>query len=847
MTENISFGTWLRQRRRALDLTQQAFADQVGCARITLSRIEADTLKPSKELALILLEKVSIPPSERGQWVRFARGQSSLPSKAIQRLTPTRPQTNLPASLTSFIGREKEQKEIIKLIGKHRLVTLTGSGGVGKTRLSFKVGEQLSKDYVKGVWFVDLASLNDSTMLPQTIAAVFDIPTQANIPVTELLINFLRAKSLLLLLDNCEHLLDACARLTTTLLTNCADLKVLATSREALAIDGEALYRVPSLSVAANQSFELTENMPGYESVQLFIERAQLVQTDFSMTVENTSSIAQICHRLDGIPLAIELAAARVDVLQVDEIWGQLQRCFDLLQSDKRTVIARHQTMRASVDWSWSLLVKLEQAFMRQLSIFAGGWTLESAQAVCDGDVLSLTSALVSKSLIIVNQESGQETRYRFHEIIRQYAREKLVKAGEEPNISTRHLKYFLQLSEQAEPGLKGHAQTEWYARLRAERDNVRAALGWAVKADVEAGLYLSARLDRYWGRFDIREGARWLDEFVQKAESNVYPLARAKALLNQGWEQHMFQNFASAHSAAQECLALYKACNDKPGEVDALTLMGSILHSEGVPDMEVLQRALSLSQLLNDPWRQALVLDRMSFVEHDYQRRIDDLKKAIQFYRKAGDLQSVAACLSGLGKLQALSGEFDASQRNLEEMMELNRQLGTEIGMTNAAIVLSRIEATKGTFGKARFLLEERISVHEEFGNRTAYLWTRAQLGHLLSRQGELNQAHEIFAKTIQEFFRDKSEIGVAFTLEGMSGVYVAEGQPEHAARLIGWADATRKRVGDKRPLLEQADVDKIIAACLAKMGEVAFSDAYDNGQKMALDEVVVYALQES
>jgi len=619
MAESVSFGTWLRQRRRALDLTQQAFANQVGCARITLTRIEADTLKPSKELALILLEKVGIPAPEREQWVRFARGRSGLPSQNVPSFYPVRSQTNLPVFFTSFIGREKEQKEIIKLIDKHRLVTLTGSGGVGKTRLALKVGEQLLKDYAKGVWFIDLASLNETTMLPQTIAAVFNIPTQVNTPVTELLINFLRAKSLLLILDNCEHLLDASARLVTTLLTNCADLKILATSREALGIDGEVIYRVSSLSVPANQSFELANNVSSYASVRLFIDRAQLVQTDFSMTLENTSSIVQICHRLDGIPLAIELAAARVDILQVDEIWRQLQQRFDLLSSYKRIGIARHQTMRASIDWSWDLLLEPEQTFMRQLSIFAGGWTLKSAQAVCDGDALSLTSALANKSLMVVNQEPGHETRYRFHEIIRQYAREKLVESGEEANIASRHLKYFLQLSEQAELALKGHAQKEWYVRLRVDQDNIHASLAWANETDVEAGLYLAGRLHRFWERFNIREGALWLNEFIQKPESNAYPLARAKALLTWSWEQHIFQNFGLADSATQECLALYQAFNDKQGEVDVLTLLGSILHSEGVPDMELFQRALSLAQSLNDPWRQALVLDRMSFVESEY------------------------------------------------------------------------------------------------------------------------------------------------------------------------------------------------------------------------------------
>src|SRR5919106_4083265 len=414
MQEEISFGIWLRKQRRALDLTRQAFANHVGCAEVTLRRIEAGTLKPSKELTSIILEKLNIPEAERPQWISFARGLSGFPSQS----SPSSNKSNLPAPLTTFIGREKEQSDVVRLLRKHRLVTLTGSGGVGKTRLSIKVGEQVLGNYADGVWLVELASLSNPVLIAQTFAALFGLSAQSAIPFIDLLINFLRAKSVLLIVDNCEHLLDACAQLIDTLLKSCPHLKILATSREPLGITGEAIYLVPSLELPDLQ--QVIDTFRDFESVHLFEERAQLAQFDFSLTLENAASVAQICQRVDGIPLAIELAAAKVGILSTEQIAKQLDESFNVLTGGSRTALPRHQTLRASMNWSWGLLTEAEQTLMRQLSVFAGGWTLEAAQAVCGGDVFELSNSLLKKSLIVMHQESEGERRYRFHETIRQ-------------------------------------------------------------------------------------------------------------------------------------------------------------------------------------------------------------------------------------------------------------------------------------------------------------------------------------------------------------------------------------------------------------------------------------------
>src|SRR6266498_1286400 len=321
------------------------------------------------------------------------------PAQIVKSTETTTPKHNLPSQLSSFIGREKEQTEIMNLIAKHRLVTLVGTGGIGKTSLALQVGHKLLNEYPNGIWFIALDSLSDPNLVPQTIAAVFEIRESNDRSSIEILTNRLCGKTALLILDNCEHVVDACAQLATTLLSNCPMLKILATSREVLNVTGEATYQTPSLSIPEQDEASL-QKLTEYESIRLFTERAALAFPSFTLTKENAQAVIDICCKVDGIPLAIELAAARVNILQVAEILNQLQGSFALLSTDNRTASSRQQTLQASMDWSWGLLNEAEQTFMRQLSVFAGGWTLESAEAVCDSHVLSLTQALVKKSLI---------------------------------------------------------------------------------------------------------------------------------------------------------------------------------------------------------------------------------------------------------------------------------------------------------------------------------------------------------------------------------------------------------------------------------------------------------------
>jgi predicted ATPase/DNA-binding SARP family transcriptional activator len=422
-----------------------------------------------------------------------------------------KPKHNLPVHLTTFIGRERERNEISGLIAHNRLVTLIGAGGIGKTRLALQTCQSLRNTYPDGVWFIPLESLADEDVVPQTVASFLSIAEPSDQNLIDTLVNALQSKTLLLILDNCEHLLDACAQMAETLLKNCPSMRILATSRDSLRLEGEAVYPVPPLTIPENYRAQAIDEVAKSESVQLFAQRAALVLSNFEVTETNVGSLIKICNRLEGIPLAIELAAAHVDIFTLDEILKQLSRSFDLLASNTRSALPRHQTMHASIHWGWNLLTEAERIFMRRLSVFIGGWTLHAAQAMDVGNQRELTSALVKKSFVVVHRQTEHETRYGFHEVVRSFAEAKLVEASEEKTIRNRHLEYYLELLRQLEPALHNVDQDLWLERLFVERDNIRAALEWAARTNVQAGLYVSNRLRTFWENYDLREDARWV------------------------------------------------------------------------------------------------------------------------------------------------------------------------------------------------------------------------------------------------------------------------------------------------------------------------------------------------
>jgi predicted ATPase/DNA-binding CsgD family transcriptional regulator len=762
------------------------------------------------------------------------------------------PKHNLPSQLTSFIGRKKDVEGIQHRLEGHRLVTLIGVGGIGKTRLSQQVANQLIDSYANGVWLVEFAALADPALVPQSVATVFGIQQGANhSALVETIIDFLNAKTILLILDNCEHLLDACAGLADKLLKSCPNLHILATSREALGIIGEALYPVPSLTIPDVQQISLIEKLNDYESIRLFNERAQLVQMDFALTKDNAASVTQICSRLDGIPLAIELAAVRVRTFSAEQIAEQLDHCFHVLTGGSRTALPKQQTLQASIDWSWQLLDHSEQMVLSRLSMFAGGWTLEAAEAVCVGNgvevyaVLDLMTQLVNKSLILAERARGQEARYRILGTIRKYARERLIELGEEENLSTRHLKYFLGLSEEAEAALRGPTQMEWYAWLNDERDNIRTALEWADKTNVEAGLYLSSRLGIFWYIFDLYEGSYWLSKFLARSESHTCPGARAKALYVYGQLLVSMQQSDAANSVVKESLELYCALRDQQGEVDGLILQASII-SDAIEKIQLKRRALELAQSLGDVPRQVSALWQLGYSSRGKNRFIY-WEKAIGLTRSSGDVRGLANSLSTMGLQLALNHDIESAQKYLDESYMLYQQFNLNPTPRDLLSGYGQIALMRGDYEKARTSFQEEATTSIEYGNRQDFLWAHARMGYVALHEGNLDEARRIFAEVARDFQKDKYTSGVAFALEGMAGIDLAMNQNAYAARLVGWSDRTREKTGDLRPILEQANIDEIVAACLARMGNVAFWKAYDEGKKMTLDEAVSCAIDNS
>ena len=805
-------------------------------------------LKQYQACEQLLRKELGVDPQpETRELYKKIRKRDIKPAQVLppakKRAESTPPSHNLPLHLSSFIGREREQKAIAKLIVTNRIVTLVGTGGIGKTSLALHAGHKLLREYRDGVWFVALDSLSDPALVPQTVAAIFDIRERSDKPVLELLTHALSTKNALLILDNSEHLLDACAQLITVLLQTCPRLKILVTSREPLAMAGEATYRILSLSLPEKRQASL-EKLREYEAVRMFAERAALVQSAFQLTQENMQAVAGICRKVDGIPLAIELAAARVNFLQVDEILHQLEESFQLLANQNRTTSPRHQTLQASMDWSWGLLDETERVFLRQLSIFAGGWILEAAQAVCDGDVLELTSALVKKSLIVV-QQTRRGTRYRFHEIVRQYASQRLLESGDKNRLHTWHLGYFLGLAERAELELRGPSLVDWMERLNEERNNIRIALHWADQIDVEAGLYLSSRLMRYWESANLPEGRRWLENFLHKPESKDFPLARAHALHTYSWLLTWLQQFQEAYPVAEESLALFRAAGDRQGEVDVLVSLENMFQfkEDLATALKIGKQAVALAQSLGDRWRLANAFLYLGWNYHDLPQRFVYWEKAIDLYREVGDQLTLANLLGLLGQFRVLHGDFELGEQCVEEALHLweaNRRASV---WDSPRVTQSLIASMKGDYEQAETVLREVMIYAQERGNWMSQLWVQLRLGHVLLRAGNLTEARQILTKTAQNFGKDGYTIGAVFALEGMAELFSVVGKPEHAARLIGCADIIRERIQDPRPEFEQANVDKIIAACLAKMGEVAFSNAYEAGQKMTLGEAVEFA----
>jgi len=507
------FAGRLRRLRLDAGLTQEALAERAGLGVRTVQALEEGENWPHRTTVLRLARALGLTPGAEAPFVAAgrppARPRRPVTASGAEAAPPRRPAHNLPLQLTSFVGRDRERAGVRRLLATSRLVTLTGPGGVGKTRLALRVAADVLPEYPHGVWLAELAVLADPARVPQAVAAAAGVPEDPARPLLAVLADALRPRRLLLLLDNCEHLVGACARLADALLRACPGLTVLATSREPLSIAAEAAWPVPPLAVPDAGKPPPGGTAARYEAVRLFRDRAAAARPTFRLTRRNAPAVAQLCARLDGLPLALELAAARVRVLPVAELAARLEDRFRLLTGGSRAAPARQQTLRATLDWSYDLLSEPERALFRRLAVFAAGWTMAAAEAVgadadgqgiAPGEVLDLLTGLLDKSLVTADEQPDGTARYRLLETVRQYAQERLAAGGEAEVVQRRHAAFFLGLAEAAAPELLGGRQTAWLDRLEREHDNLRAALEWLTeRGAVEAGLRLGNAVGPFW------------------------------------------------------------------------------------------------------------------------------------------------------------------------------------------------------------------------------------------------------------------------------------------------------------------------------------------------------------
>jgi non-specific serine/threonine protein kinase len=721
----VPFGLLVRRHRLAQSLSQEALAERAGISPRCLSEIErGGPHRPRRDTVALLAEALGLAPSQRAAVERALQLHGTPPvplASPADDHTSTAPapaaadtpaRGNLPHALSSLIGREQGQAAVRALLEAARLVTLTGAGGAGKTRLALAVAAGLADRYADGVWLVELAALPEPGLVPGAVARALGLREEPGRAMLDTLAAYLRERHLLLVLDNCEHLLDICAALASALLRACPHLRLLATSREALGLTGEHLYRVPSLSVPDPRHLPAPELAGTYEAVRLFVARARERRSEFALSAQNARAVAQICARLDGMPLAIELAAARVGAMSVETIAARLDDRFALLTGGARDALPRQQTLRATLDWSYELLGTVERVLLGRLAVFAGGWTLEAAEAVCagegidEGSVLDLLDGLAHKSLVQADEEVEGELRYRLLETVRQYGQERLAAAGEAVEVQRRHAQWFLALAEKAEPQLKGAEQLAWLARLEREHDNLRAALRWIREAgDVVSALRLAGALSRFWevsGR--LSEGQTWLDDLLAlpAPEGPVALATRAKALQGTGVLAFRQGHYAQATRRAQGSLAVHRALGDTRGIAGALNTLGIVAIDQGdfARAAPLLEESLGLKRALGDRRGMAVALDNLAQVARHVgtpERASELLDQSLRLNRELGDMVSLATSLCNRGDLACDQRDYRWAADLYRESLALVERRGLGFLVAHCLEGLAQVVAVQG------------------------------------------------------------------------------------------------------------------------------------------------------
>ncbi len=650
------------------------------------------------------------------------------------------PRNNLPSQLTTFIGRENELSDVRELLTSTRLLTLTGPGGTGKTRLALEVAAHTGESYAGGVWLIELGTLYDPQLLPQIVASSLGLREEPDQPILQTVLEALRPQRALLVMDNCEHMASQISIFVETILRACPYLTVLATSQQPLGVDGESVWSVPPMRTPdPGLAQPPLEELGKYESVRLFVERARKRRPDLTLTAGNALAIAQLCKRLDGIPLAIELAAARANVLTPEQIVERLDERFRLLVSPSQATLPRHKTLERMMDWSYGHLSEAEQALLRGLSVFAGGATLDSVVAVAGGELDELTtidllSGLVDKSLL-TTEEDGDVVRYRMLETIRAYAAAKAKQARELTSLRDRHLLRYLILAEGTEDALLASHQQTWLSRLDREHDNLRAALGWGTTKENRAKggngteseeigsrsspvLRLAGALVWFWYfRGHLTEGRGWLEKALAVSDGSSRTVGRAKALSAAGALAYLQSDLEQARARLEESLDIWREIKDLRGTAFALTFLGRTLSRIG---------------------------DRAGRAYGE---------ESVAIFRRIGDQWGLALSLDFLGELAREESDDTMASTMHDESLALYRELGHRWGVALELSHYAQVALQRGDYEAARGRLEESLGIQREVGDKWMLAWTLLNLGEVLSGQGDHTGARRMFEESLQLF----------------------------------------------------------------------------------------------
>lgn len=846
-----TFGDVLKRYRLAAGWTQEALAGRAGLSREAISALERGQRRtPHTDTVRMLADALALADAERDVLAAASR------PRGVAMEGSAAPPHNLTAPPTPLIGREGEVTRACALLRRDdvRLLTLTGPAGVGKTRLAREVAENLLPEFADGVFFVLLAPLTDPALVASAIAQTLGLREQGSQPLRETLVAHLRDKHLLLVLDNFEHLATA-ALLVADLLATCPALHLLVTSRVAVHVRGEHQLPVPPLTLPDPAQPPTAEALGQVAAVALFVQRARAVVPDFALTPDNAADVATICQRLDGLPLAIELAAARTLLLPPPALLEQLAHPLHVLTGGARDLPERQQTMRRTLAWSYDLLSEAEQALFRRLAVFVDGCTTEAATAVCQGGVVAggvmdgLVS-LVDKNLLRRGEGAAGEPRVGMLETLREYGREQLAASGEFAATERAHADYYLRLAEEEVSALARSEQRAWLAHLEREHDNFRAVLRWAMEREkTERGLRLATALWRFWYmRGYLSEGRAWLEGLLAQPRV-VAPDVRARAL--GGADSLAFQqgDLARAAVLGEESLAIERRLGNTSGISQALNSLGNVRREQGDLRRAVVlyEESLALDRDVANTRGIAAILNNLGTtarLQGDLARAATLHAESLAIKRDTGDQHGIAYTLENLGTVAYEQGDLERAATLLAESLALRRELGDQHGIALGFVVLGAIVRAQGDLERAAALSEESLALSQAVGDTWGIAMTSYNLGHVARDQGDDARAAARYRESLALFQTVGYRMGVASCLETVAGVVSRQGQSARAACLCGAASALRVTLGAPVPLSERADYDRTVATARQTLGEESLAAAWAAGSALPLEQAIAEAV---